>query len=87
MRQGKWKLVRYRVKADWFDELYDLAADLGEKTNLAAQEPGRVKAMKVLLEAHNEELKKNVRPAGLVANPKPILPDATGIPTLAELRK
>ena len=87
VRQGKWKLVRYRVKADWFDELYDLAADLGEKTNLAAQEPGRVKAMKVLLEAHNEELKKNVRPAGLVANPKPILPDATGIPTLAELRK
>ena len=87
VRQGKWKLVRYRVKADWFDELYDLAADLGEKTNLAAQEPGRVKAMKVLLEAHNEELKKNVRPAGLVANPKPILPDATGSPTLAELRK
>ena len=61
--------------------------DLGEKTNLAAQEPGRVKAMKVLLDAHNEELKKNVRPAGLVANPKPILPDAIGIPTLAELRK
>ena len=87
VRQGKWKLVRHRVKADWFDELYDLEADLGEKTNLAAQEPERVKAMKALLDAHNAELKKSVRPAGLVQNPKPILPDVTGIPSLAELRK
>jgi len=87
VRQGQWKLVRYRVKADWFDELYDLQADLGEKNNLAAQEPERVKVMKALLDAHNAALKKNVRPAGLVQNPKPILSDATGIPTLAELRK
>lgn len=85
VRQGKWKLVRYRVKADWFDELYDLEADLGEKTNLSAQEPERVKAMKALLDAHNADLKKHIRPAGLVANPNFILPDATDIPTLAEL--
>jgi hypothetical protein len=43
--------------------------------------------MKALLDAHNAELKKNVRPAGLVANPKLLLPDPAGIPTLAELRK
>jgi len=35
----------------------------------------------------NSTLNPNKRPAGLVPNPKPILPDATGIPTLAELRK
>ena len=29
IRQGKWKLVHYRVKADRFSELYDLEADLG----------------------------------------------------------
>ena len=51
--------------------------------NISAQEPERVKAMKALLEVHNAELKKNNRPAGLVPNPKPILPDANGIPTLA----
>jgi hypothetical protein len=40
-----------------------------------------------LLDTHNGELKKNIRPAGLIPNPKPVLPDATGIPTLAQLRK
>jgi len=70
-----------------FKKLLDWWSLLSMPRNISAQEPERVKAMKALLEVHNAELKKNNRPAGLVPNPKPILPDATGIPTLAQLRK
>jgi hypothetical protein len=84
IRQGKWKLVHYRIKADWFTELYDLEADLGERTNIADQHPDRVKAMKAALDAHVAEIKQNSRSAGSVENPKPLLADASGLPTLAE---
>ena len=40
VRRGDWKLI------EWFedgrDELFNLAADLGEQTDLSAQEPDRV---------------------------------------------
>jgi arylsulfatase A-like enzyme len=87
MRQGKWKLVTIREKGNFTQELYDLDKDIGEQTNLAAQEPERVKAMQSLLDAHVAEVKKNSRPAGFVENPKPVLPDPTGLPTLADYRK
>jgi len=87
IRQGKWKLVRIREKGQVTLELYDLDNDISEKTNLAAQEPARVKAMMAVLDEHVVEVKKNSRPAGFVQNPKPILPNPTGIPTLAEYRK
>ena len=86
IRQGKWKLVHYRIKADWFTELYDLEADLGERNNIADQHPERVIAMKAALDAHVDEIKQNSRPAGYVENPKPLLADARGLPTLAEYR-
>jgi levanase/fructan beta-fructosidase len=84
IRQGKWKLVHYRVKANWFTELYDLEADLGEKNNLADKHPDKVKALKAALDAHVAEIKKNTRLAGFVENPKPLLSEAGGLPTLAE---
>jgi len=84
IRQGQWKLVHYRVKADWFTELYDLEADLGERNNIADQYPDRVETMKAALDAHVAEIAKNVRPAAFVENPKPLLSDASGLPTLAE---
>jgi len=84
IRQGKWKLVHYRVKADWFTELYDLEADLGEQNNIADRHPDRIRAMKAALDAHVDEIEKNVRPAAFVENPKPLLSDASGLPTLAE---
>ena len=87
LRQGKWKLVTIREKGKFTQELYDLDQDIGEKNNLAAKEPERVKAMQALLDTHVAEVKKNSRPAGFAQNPKSILPDPTDIPTLAEYRK
>jgi hypothetical protein len=45
LRLGPWKLIPTPQP-----QLYNLAADLGEKQNLAAREPGRVAEMKALLE-------------------------------------
>jgi hypothetical protein len=41
IRQGKWKLVHYRIKANCFTELYDLNADLDEKKQPCRQIPGQ----------------------------------------------
>ena len=86
IRQGKWKLVRYRVKADRFTELYDLEKDLGERKNLSKQYPQKVKVMTEMLDAHVEKIEAGIRTAGLVENPKPLLADSKGIPTLTEYR-
>lgn len=53
VRQGDWKLIRF---ADRPAQLYNIARDPGEQDNLAAESPGRVKAMFSLL--HNWELKQ-----------------------------
>ncbi len=48
MRLGDWKLI------EWFEgktELFNLATDISEKTDLAAQEPERVKTMLAQLKA------------------------------------
>lgn len=50
LREGSWKFVRGGKNKG--DELYDLAADVGERTNLVEKEPGRAAAMR----AHLEEL-------------------------------
>jgi arylsulfatase A-like enzyme len=47
VRQGRWKLIYYH--ADRSFELFDLAADLGETTNLASSEPRRVKTLAAVL--------------------------------------
>jgi arylsulfatase A-like enzyme len=50
MRQGDLKLVHYwDTKQDF---LYDLAADLGERQNLAAQKPEQAARMLAVLKAH-----------------------------------
>lgn len=48
MREGNWKLVEY-YDAPEAPELYDLAADVGEQTNLAARQPERARAMRQAL--------------------------------------
>ncbi len=50
VRAGDWKLIR------WFEpgaprELYDLREDLGETTNLAAAQPGRVRELDARIDA------------------------------------
>jgi len=87
VRQGKWKLVRYRVKADRFVELYDLEKDLSERKDLSKQYPKKVKALTEALDAHVAKLESEIRPAGLVENPKPLLANSKGVPTLVEYRK
>ena len=87
IRQGKWKLVTYRVKADRFTELYDLEKDLGERNDLSKQYPEKVKALTEFLDAHVEKIEAEIRPAGFVDNPKALLDDSKGVPTLVEYRK
>jgi arylsulfatase B len=50
LRSGDWKLIRDH-DAPW--QLYDLAADLGEKSDLAAREPDRVAALAAIWEKWN----------------------------------
>jgi arylsulfatase A-like enzyme len=51
LRKGDWKLIRNGK--EW--QLYDLARDLGETTNLAAREPARVQQMLLLWDQWNAE--------------------------------
>ncbi len=87
IRQGNWKLVRYKVKADRFAELYDLEKDLGEQNDLADRHPEKVRELISALDAHVEELESEIRPAGHEENPKPLLTDSEGVPTLLEWRR
>ena len=67
IRQGEWKLVKGPgggAGTDWQRtrattegaELYNLAQDIGETNNLAAQEPGKVKELAAAWNAWNAEL-------------------------------
>jgi hypothetical protein len=62
-------------------ELYNLATDVGEKTNLASQEPERVAALRAKL----EELLKNAAPPGQLGLLDQGLLD--GVPPLAEFHQ
>ncbi|KAB8169948.1 sulfatase-like hydrolase/transferase [Streptomyces sp. 3MP-14] len=54
VRSGRYKLVRYF--RDGRAELYDLARDPGETTDLSARHPGRARALRARLEAHLAEV-------------------------------
>jgi arylsulfatase A-like enzyme len=60
VRQGKWKYLKADAHFHGYaiedsrkkvDELYDLEADLGERTNLAAKFPEKVAELKALMQA------------------------------------
>ncbi len=78
VRLGNWKLI------NWFDdnkiELFNLSKDIGEKNNLAAQQPERVKRMLALL----SDWKKRVGAKDATPNPNydPAKPSGrlTGVP-------
>jgi arylsulfatase A len=54
VRDGDWKLIEYYE--DQRAELYNLASDIGETTDLAAQEPQRVSQMRAQLAAWRDQL-------------------------------
>jgi arylsulfatase A-like enzyme len=54
VRKGKWKLLEF---GDDVSELYDLAADIGETTNLAAKNPGVVKELRAAWSKWSAEMK------------------------------
>ncbi len=49
VREGDWKLIASGKPGEETFELFDLARDPGEQADLAAQEPGRVSALKARL--------------------------------------
>jgi arylsulfatase A-like enzyme len=53
VREGNWKLVRGVSQAD---ELYDLAADVGEKQDVASAHPAVAARLAAALDAWNQEL-------------------------------
>ena len=55
-REGPWKIVADENETLEKPELYDLSADLAERTDLAAREPERLSAMMARLRAYQAEL-------------------------------
>jgi arylsulfatase A-like enzyme len=64
IRDGKWKLIEHYENGAC--ELYDLASDEGETTDLAAREPARVADLRGKL----EKWRRDVGAQGNAANPK-----------------
>ncbi len=58
VRFGDWKLIHW-IEDDSV-ELFNLATDLGEKTDLAAQQPDRVKDLRARLHAWRKETNANM---------------------------
>ncbi len=81
IRRGKWKLVKVSKKKF---ELYNLAADIGERHDLAAQYPDMVDELVALLNAHAESIAANTRPVGYVEEAKPIIHDSGDLLRLRE---
>ena len=63
IRQGDWKLV-WRTPLPESAELYDIAKDPGEKTDLAASQPAKVATLK---QRANELAAQQVKPLFLQA--------------------
>ena len=66
------------------DQHPHLDADPGERNNLADKFPEKLNELKGLLDEHKEYLQKGRRPPAFVENPKELLTDTEGVPTLAE---
>jgi arylsulfatase A-like enzyme len=67
VRSGPWKLFRS-------GELYRLANDIGETTNVAAKHPDVVKRLTGCLDEFEAEIRRNSRPVGVAQDPRTLLP-------------
>ena len=77
VRSGKWKLhlavpQGRGEKGAPTSALFDLEADIGEKTNVLADHPEVAERLRSYVKAFEEELAQNSRPAAFVDNPKPL---------------
>ena len=82
IRRGDWKLV---LGGSGHFELYDLAVDIGETTDLSATHPSLVKELKVLLADHAAEIAANRRAAGRVNTARPLIVERGNVPKLRDL--
>ena len=63
VRSGKWKYIAQK------DQLFDLAQDISESTNVAEQHPEVLSRLKQLLDNHKADMKANGRPPGHFQRP------------------
>ncbi|MEM7697555.1 MAG: sulfatase-like hydrolase/transferase [Verrucomicrobiota bacterium] len=85
IRRGDWKLVRVPIKKKGIQsQLFNLAADLGERQNLAQDHPDIVGDLETLLREHAEKIASDTRPAAFVEDAKPILTEPGNLPTLRD---
>ena len=82
IRRGDWKLVL--GDAGSF-ELYDLAVDSGETTDLSAAHPALVKELRALLADHAAEIAANRRTAGRVNTARPLIVESGDLPKLRDV--
>jgi len=77
VRSGKWKLHLAMPqgrgeKGAPTSALFDLEADIGEKTDVLADHPEVAERLRGYVRAFKEDLAQNGRPAAFVDNPKPL---------------
>ncbi len=82
VRVGDLKLIR---SGDEY-ELYDLANDIGESSNVIDKYPQQVEQMKQMLYDHTRKQHAKARPSGFVADPKPLIEYASEVPELYEYK-
>lgn len=80
-RQGNWKIVKMHKQPA---QLYDLETDYGERNDVAQENPEIVERLEEALREHVVRISQDRRPPGKAANPKPLLSDPTGVPSLAD---
>ena len=81
LRRGHWKLV---LGESGGVELYDLDADIGETTDVAAAHPALVKELRALLADHAAEIAANLRPAAQAETARPLIAEPGSLPKLRE---
>ncbi len=81
LRRGHWKLV---LGESGGVELYDLDADIGETTDVAAAHPALVKELRALLADHAAEIAANRRPAAQAETARPLIAEPGSLPKLRE---
>ncbi len=81
LRRGHWKLV---LGQSGGVELYDLDADIGETTDVAAAHPALVKELRALLADHAAEIAANRRPAAQAETARPLIAEPGSLPKLRE---